>query len=138
MYWAIILAFVAMLVWPERNILDTPFSELTLGLIFKTVFGVWMWYCVIKVGFSSFEKDTFWPWRWNKRVITLLAMRGGWLALIALGVWGIMEHKKFGELAENYSTIFLAIIFIAVTSAICMPDEQFIPAEREKQNDQQA
>jgi hypothetical protein len=135
MYGAMLLAALALVVWPDRNILEVPFSQLTLGLIGKTIFFLFVGYWALQAVFLSLAKDNFWPWRWTKRVVTLLVIRAAIVSAISLGAWAISEHKKFGPWAQEYPMISLIILFIAITIAVCMPDDELLADQPESKAD---
>lgn len=127
MYFAILIAVLAAYVWPERNIADVPFAELTLKMIATTVFALWLGYLAIVFVIDSFKMDSFWPWKWTLRIVQLLCIRAGLLGLIALALWGMASVPKYDRYLDEYPIITGIVLLIAVSWAICVDDEELLP-----------
>jgi hypothetical protein len=123
LYGALLLAFLAGYFWPDRNVLEVPFSELTLKLIFGTLLAFWLAYHALKLAFASFALDKVWPWRWTREIVFMLALRVGWMAAFFAGLWAFREFTKFGPWIDNHPITVGIVSFIFVTFAVCADDE---------------
>jgi hypothetical protein len=124
MYIALVCWVLAAWAWPSRNPFDTPFSELTLGTVFRTIVSLYLWFYVFLRGFESLSEDKFWPWRWTLDIVKSLAARIGMLAVLFGGYWVISEDKKFGALLYEWPILTGIIVFVAMSWIVLMPDEE--------------
>ena len=135
MYIAIISACVAAFFWPERNVFDVPFSELTLKLIAASAISAYFAYCAFKFVFHSFEEDKFWPWQWTKQIVKSLLARSGMLIALAGFSYVVIEHTKLGPKILDYPIITVIALFIATTIIVCMSDDDiFGPGHTEEKS----
>ncbi len=126
MYGALLLALVTGYFWPEVNVFEVPFAELTLKLIIGTGIAAWLAYVAVMLGFSSFEKDRFWPWKWTRPVIKTIAVRVGWLVAFFGGAAVFMSGwPKFNTLVNEYPVISALIAFVVLSFCICAEDKDF-------------
>lgn len=135
MYISALFAIAALFVWPDKNIVDVPFSQLTLKLIGTTIVFLYLAYASLKFVFHSFAEDKFWPWRWTAQVIKSLLLRCGFLGILGFVMWIISENEKWNALANEYSITSLILVFIAVTWIVCVSDEEFF--EKSPNNSEQ-
>ena len=122
MYWAAVVGLLAAFCWPERNVAEVPFAELTLKLIAGTAIALWLAYHAVKLAFSSLEKDDFWPWRWTKAILLMLALRTGWILAYFAILWFFASFTKLGPWLNDSPIIVGIISFCLVTFAVCADD----------------
>lgn len=130
MYAAFLVALLAMAFWPDENMFHVPFAALTLKLIFTSLFVAWLGYISLVFAFGSLQKDRFWPWKWNKEIGKILAIRWGVFLFFVFCV-GILQAgwPKFDDLTSEYPIISILICFAVVTFCICADDKEFLPDE---------
>jgi hypothetical protein len=62
---ALILVSIAFLISPTHSVMNTPFSQLTLEMIFHSLFHSGLILGSIILFGKSIFNDRIWPWRWT-------------------------------------------------------------------------
>lgn len=126
MYGAVLVALLAAFCWPDRNIADVPFSELTLKMIGGAIFSLWLGYHALMLAFASIEKDSFWPWRWTRRIIAILAIRAVLLAGLGYGLVELAASRRWAPVVTEHLILVLMLLFVLVTLIVCIDDDELV------------
>lgn len=98
----------------STDISDVPFAQLTLKMIFSSLFAVVLYIAALMLLWRSFTCDMLWPWkwRWNRYFWGNVLIK---IALVIAGVWYAIyyvdSHPSISTLFE-YGIVVTAFIFI--------------------------
>lgn len=110
---AIISVVVGMSVSPGK-ISDVPFSELTLRMLFGSLFEVVCYCGAVYFGSKSLETDRIWPWRWTLPYLGNILLRAGLSALLIYGVATFIEEKDLDGWRSIAALVVGGILLLAI------------------------
>jgi hypothetical protein len=111
---ALILGIIAFLTSPAHSVMDTPFAQLTLGMIFNSLFHLGLILGSIALFGKSLANDRIWPWRWTWPYFGNLMIR---TAIIVGCIYVgnlFLEAKRMSPIWEIGIMIVAALIILVI------------------------
>jgi hypothetical protein len=107
----LILGMVAFIMSPTHSVMDTPFAQLTLGMIFHSLFHLGLILGTICLFGKSLFNDRIWPWRWTWPYFGNLMIRAA-IIVGCIYVGNLFLQAKSGNPIWEIGIVIVDAMFI--------------------------